>query len=68
MLGEEKEGVCVGGRGGGGEGEGEVYIRCTLSLRRTLAPAFRRDCAVVAFPLSAAKWRADLPVLCDDGG
>ena len=40
----------------------------TLSLRRPLAPAFKRDCVVVMSPLSAAKWRADHPVLCDDGG
>ena len=43
-------------------------MKYTLSLRRALAPALRRDCVVITSPFSAAKWRADHPVLCDDGG
>ena len=41
----------------------------TLSLRRALAPALRRDNVVATSPLSAEKNRADHCVLCGvDGG
>ena len=72
-----REGVRVGRRGGKEEvgrrreeegGGGRVRVKYTLSFRRALAPALRRDCVVFTSPLSAAKWRADHPVLCDDGG
>ena len=43
-------------------------LNLTLSLRSVLAPAVSRDCAMATYPLSAAKKRADQPVLCGGGG